>query len=107
MEYKNIENCSVEIFEKFTEEDYYNFNLKLYRSLREIKLIESDKYINMADRCTEEQIKELKTYRQELRDFVNLNNEAFIYDKNKHTLKDGYTPESLLIKTFPVKPSFI
>ena len=48
----------------------------------------------MADRFTEEQIKELKTYRQELRDFVNLNNEAFTYDKDKHTLKDGYTPES-------------
>lgn len=107
MEYRNVENCSVEIFEKFTEEDYYNFNLKIYRGFRDLKLIETDKYMNMLDRYTEEQIKELKTYRQELRDFINLNNNSFIFNKDKHILKDGYTQESLLEIPYPTKPTFI
>ena len=107
MEYRNVENCSVEIFEKFTEEDYYNFNLKIYRGFRDLKLIETDKYMNMLDRYTEEQIKELKTYRQELRDFINLNNNSFIFNKDKHILKDGYTQESLLDIPYPTKPTFI
>ena len=107
MEYKIFKNCSVEIFETFNEDDFYNFNLKIYRGFRELKLIETDKYMNMLDRYTPEQVEQLKTYRQELRDFINLNQDSFKFDKDKHNLKEGYTPEALLKVPYPIKPEFI
>ena len=71
------ENCTLEHLKSMNEEELYQYHLKIYRAERNLRLEETDKYINQIDRLNNEQIEELKLYRQNLRDFINGNHEAF------------------------------
>lgn len=59
-------------FEKMSANELYEENLSNYRIIRNQKLEQTDIYINQIDRFTAEQINELKTYRQALRDYMNI-----------------------------------
>lgn len=77
-------------FNNLTDDEKYNFNLKTYRSFRNQKLKSTDIYMSLTDRYTSEEIEQLKIYRQQLRDMIDLNK-----------LKAN---EKLI---FPIEPSFI
>ncbi len=88
------EDCTLEHLSSMNEEELYQYHLKIYRAERNLRLQETDKYMNQLDRFNNEQIEELKLYRQHLRDFINGNHEAF---------KDGLD----IVRLFPQKPLFI
>ncbi len=88
------EDCTLEHLSSMNEEELYQYHLKIYRAERNLRLEETDKYINQIDRLNNEQIEELKLYRQNLRDFINGNHEAF---------KNGLD----IVRLFPQKPLFI
>lgn len=77
-------------FNNLTDDEKYNFNLKTYRAFRNNKLKSTDIYMSLTDRYTLEEIEQLKIYRQQLRDMIDLNK-----------LKAN---EKLI---FPIEPSFI
>ena len=77
-------------FDKLTDEESYQLILKTYRSFRNQKLKSTDIHMSLTDRYTLEEIEQLKIYRQQLRDMIDLNK-----------LKAN---ERLI---FPIEPSFI
>ena len=70
-------------FDKLTDEESYQLILKTYRSFRNQKLKSTDIYMSLTDRYTSEEIEQLKIYRQQLRDMIDLNklkaNEKLIF----------------------------
>ena len=78
--------------DSLTDDEKYKMILNSYRDMRNIDLRESDLYMPQTDRFTTEQIDMLKQYRQDLRDFINLNHENM--------------KKSLPIE-YPKKPDFI
>jgi len=68
-------------YDKMTAEELYQDNLNNYRAIRNEKLKQSDIYMSLFDRYTEQQINELKKYRQDLRDLINNNHENFKMNK--------------------------
>jgi hypothetical protein len=59
-------------FEAMTEEELHEDKLRTYRIFRNQMLEQSDQYMNQIDRYTTEQLYEIKTYRQQLRDYINI-----------------------------------
>jgi hypothetical protein len=97
MEHKQPENFDAYEFtknfiENMTDNERYKLDLELSRNERNLLLEKTDIYLNQNDRYTEQQINEIKKYRQQLRDHINLNLENI---KNKI-----YIP-------LPSKPDFI
>ena len=64
-------------FEKMSTDELYQENLSNYRIIRNEKLKQSDIYTAQFDRYTEQQLNELKQYRQDLRQLINNNHENF------------------------------
>ncbi len=78
MEHKQPENFNAyeytkNILENRTDEKRYNLDLQLSRNERNLLLEKTDIYLNKNNRYTEQQINEIKKYRQNLRDHINLN----------------------------------
>ena len=97
MEHKQPENFDAyeytkNILENMTDEERYNLDLQLSRNERNLLLEKSDIYLNQNDRFTEEQMMQIKNYRQQLRDHININ-----LDNIKNRI---YIP-------LPSKPDFI
>ena len=69
---EEVYNMTKARFEAMSQEELYADKLRTYRSFRNQMLEQSDYYMNQIDRYTIEQLDELKTYRQALRDYVNL-----------------------------------
>jgi hypothetical protein len=97
MEHKQPENFDAYEFtkkfiENMTDEERYKLDLELSRNARNLLLEKTDIYLNQSDRFTEQQMNEIKQYRQKLRDHININ-----LDNIKNRI---YIP-------LPSKPNFI
>jgi hypothetical protein len=60
-------------YNSLTKEEQYNFLINTYRGLRNQKLKKTDIHMVQTDRYTQNQLDQLKTYRQDLRDMININ----------------------------------
>ena len=58
-------------FASLTEQEQNDLKLNTYRSFRNQKLQKTDVFMGQIDRYSQEQINQLKTYRQLLRDMIN------------------------------------
>ena len=58
-------------FASLTEQEQTDLKLNTYRSFRNQKLQKTDVFMGQIDRYSQEQIDQLKTYRQLLRDMMN------------------------------------
>jgi hypothetical protein len=58
-------------FASLTDQEQYDLKLNTYRSFRNQKLQKTDVFMGQIDRYSQEQIDQLKTYRQLLRDMIN------------------------------------
>ena len=58
-------------FASLTEQEQTDLKLNNYRSFRNQKLQKTDVFMGQIDRYSQEQIDQLKTYRQLLRDMIN------------------------------------
>ena len=68
-------------YEKMSADELYQENLSNYRIIRNEKLKQSDIYTTQIDRYTEQQLNELKQYRQDLRQLINNNHKNFKLNK--------------------------
>ena len=58
-------------FASLTDQEQSDLKLNTYRSFRNQKLQKTDVFMGQIDRYSQEQIDQLKTYRQLLRDMIN------------------------------------
>ena len=85
-------------FASLTEQEQTDLKLNTYRSFRNQKLQKTDVLMGQIDRYSQEQIDQLKTYRQLLRDMMN--QEPIVYPEEPDFIQQKKKIEYIIILNY-------